>query len=118
MGHKDHDDVLKDGVRVQFKTNHVENISFLLNKLIFAGIVSAVPIVTVLHFIQTIFIDIIIKLLLLDSRFVARQLSEELLAAWHSGVHFVVFGGNKKACEALEHDQRLIHITILYFGLI
>ena len=118
MGHKDHDDVLKDRVCVQLKTEQVKNVAFLLYKFILAGVVSAVPIVTVLHFIQPVLIDIIIKLLLLDSRFVTRKLSQKLLAAWHSGVHFIVFGGNKKACEALEHDQRLIHITILYFGLI
>ena len=112
LRHEDLHDVHEHRVAVKFEADQVENVLLLLAQLILARVELALVLACQsLHgLVQPVLVQVVIEFLLLLCRLVAWKLSQELFAAGHCGIHFVVFGRNEEASQGLQHDQRLLHI--------
>ena len=112
LSHKYLNNVHKNRRIIKLKSNHIENILFLLAKFIFACIKLWLLVNLSIYLVKGILKHTFFLCLLFLGWLVAWQLAQELLAARHCRVHFVVLCCNKQTSKALQHYDTLVHVFL------
>ena len=62
------------------------------------------------HGTQVLIVYLLFVILILVTRFISWQLSEEFLRAGHRRIHLIIFCGYKQTGKALQHNDVLLHV--------